>query len=305
MIQAIADYLDHLSIERRLSPRTLTAYRRDLERMQELLLERDVEQPENAGHEDIRACIARLHRSGLGGRSLGRWLAAVRGLFYYLEENGRVSSNPAIGIRPPRSARELPRTLDVDQASALMKVPNEGPLALRDRAIVELFYSSGLRLAELTALQWADIDLHAALVRVTGKGGKSRVVPIGACAIRALRDWHPEYLRMAEPDCNAVFVSRRGGPLSQRAVQQRLGYWSQRLGLDQKVHPHMLRHSFASHLLESSGELRAIQELLGHANIATTQIYTHLDYQHLAEVYDRAHPRARRRDRNDDGNEQH
>jgi len=301
--RASADYLDHLRVERRLSPRTLTAYRRDLDRLLELLRERGIEQPENASHEDIRACVARLHRSGLGGRSLARWLAAVRGFFAYLEGNGSVSANPALGITPPKSPRKLPRTLDVDEVAALMRLPDEGPLSLRDRAILELFYSSGLRLAELTALQWNDIELDAGLVRVTGKGGKHRAVPVGACALHALRAWRAEHSRMAEPGCAAVFVSRRGGPLSARAVQQRLHYWSQRLGLDQNVHPHMLRHSFASHLLESSGELRAIQELLGHADIATTQIYTHLDYQHLAEVYDRAHPRARRRDQN--GDEEH
>ena len=288
-------YLDHLSQERRLSPHTRAAYARDLQSLIEFcdLQGRD-DWPAINSH-DVRAFAASCHRQGLAGKSIQRRLSAVRGLFEFLLGEGRAAHNPARDIRAPKGTRRLPGVLDVDQTERLLTFTPQDPLAVRDLAFMELLYSSGLRLAELTGLDLSSLDLQAGLVRVSGKGGKTRVSPVGRQAATALQRWLETRPKLAASDENAVFVARNGRRLSPRSVQQRLALWARRQGLDGKVHPHMLRHSFASHLLESSGDLRAVQELLGHADISTTQVYTHLDFQHLAEVYDRAHPRARRR----------
>ena len=242
--------------------------------------------------EGLRGFIAAEHRRGLGPKSLQRRLSACRSLFAWLLRHGRIAANPAQGVRAPKAPRKLPQVLDPDEAQALVEVPTDAPLGLRDRALLELFYSSGLRLSELCALRWGDLDLADGLVTVLGKGRKQRSVPIGSHARRALHDWRAS---TGATSALPVFPGRGGGPITPRAVQLRIRQLAQRQGLFKRVHPHLLRHSFASHVLESSGDLRGVQELLGHADIATTQIYTHLDYQHLAKVYDAAHPRARRK----------
>ncbi len=289
----ITTYLDHLRVERRLSPRTLAAYREDLDK-----LDAHIEQTRGAiawrdvVSEDVRAFVAGEHRGGLSGKSIARRLAACRGLFRWLLREGLASASPAQAIRAPKSARKLPNVLDADELGAFLELPEEGGIATRDKAIFELFYSSALRLSELCGLRWNDLDTGEGLVRVLGKGGRTRVVPVGSVALAALAQWRVE--SGGQPE-GAMFPGRGGGTLSPRAVQARLKYWAQRQGVWKRMHPHLLRHSCASHVLESSGNLRAVQEMLGHADIATTQIYTHLDFQHLAKVYDQAHPRAKRR----------
>ncbi|MDX1569508.1 MAG: tyrosine recombinase XerC [Xanthomonadales bacterium] len=291
----IERFLSYLADERRLSPRTCEAYRRDLEQLATRLEAWELDWP-SLGPDQLRGEVARLHRQGLSGRSIQRRLAAIRSFYRYLRREGLVEANPARGIRAPKSARKLPAVLDPDEIRRLIEIPVDTPIAVRDRAMLELFYSSGLRLSELTDLCWPDLDLEQRRVQVTGKGSKSRWVPVGRPACRALAAWkeqQPSWGGALEDE--RVFTSRRGTGLTPRAVQQRIKHWARRQGLWKKVHPHLLRHSFASHLLESSGHLRAIQELLGHADLNTTQIYTHLDFQHLSEVYDRAHPRARKK----------
>jgi integrase/recombinase XerC len=289
-------WLAYLSATRRASAHTLAAYRRDVQLLQSLLVERGLHDPAQADALALRQAVAALHRRGLAPRSIQRFLSACRGLFGYMVGQGLMGANPALGIQAPRGKRSLPKVLDVDQAARLLDAEPRGEEGLRDKAIMELFYSSGLRLSELCGLDIGDLDLHEALVTVTGKGNRSRTLPVGRQAIAALREWlqlRPQWPRAAH--CPALFVSRRGTRLGVRAVQLRLARHARESGLQQHLHPHMLRHSFASHVLESSRDLRAVQELLGHANLSTTQVYTHLDFQHLAKVYDAAHPRAGRR----------
>jgi len=292
----VAGYLSHLEVERRMSAHTLDAYRRDLAALSawaESFGDGGVLELDGAA---IRAFVAAEHRRGLSPKSLQRRLSGCRSFYQWLLKNGRIRANPAAGIRAPKAPRKLPQVLDVDEAVALVEVPTDAPLGLRDRALLELFYSSGLRLSELRLLRWRDLDLGQGLVTVLGKGSRQRSVPVGSHACRALAEWRAEGAPGSPPGPDApVFPGRGGGPISARAVQLRLRTLALRQGLFKHVHPHMLRHSFASHVLESSGDLRGVQELLGHADIATTQIYTHLDFQHLAKVYDEAHPRAKRR----------
>lgn len=289
-------FIGHLRHERGLSPRTVDAYARDLVLFTTELENRGVERPDQATEHDVRALLARLHRRGLGPKSLQRLLAAIRAFYRWLMREGEARGNPAAGVRAPKAQRRLPRTLDADAVTRLLDFEPRSPLEQRDKAMMELFYSSGLRLSELAALTWDRLDFTAGLVTVTGKGNKTRVVPLGRMAAAALTDWRrarSDFAGFTEP---AVFISSRGRPIATRTIQARIVYWARRQGLPQNVHPHLLRHSFASHLLESSGNLRAVQELLGHSDISTTQIYTHLDFQHLSKVYDRAHPRAKKRD---------
>jgi len=285
-------YLEHLSNERRLSQHTVNNYARDITALFALaggvkLKQIDVQQ--------VRRHVAQLHARGLDGRTLARMLSAWRGFFNYLGRDHGYTHNPCVGIRPPRSAKRLPHALSPDEAGRLMEISTADPLAVRDKAIMELLYSSGLRLSELTGLGQDDVNVRDATVRVTGKGAKTRVVPVGRFALAALQVWLPARGQLARPGEKALFVGRDGTALGARAVQARLKQWALKLGLADKVHPHALRHSFASHLLQSSGDLRAVQEMLGHASISTTQVYTHLDFQHLAKAYDLAHPRAKRR----------
>ncbi|MET0332455.1 MAG: tyrosine recombinase XerC [Dyella sp.] len=280
-------WLQRLAHERHASKHTLDGYRRDLEKllrhMESLQLEHYAQLDPNL----MRRFVAAQHRDGLAPSSLQRLLSSCRSLFRQLTREGLLTHNPLAGVRGPKMRRKLPQVLDTDEAAALVEVDGDGMLNLRDRAMLELFYSSGLRLSELTALRWLDLDLREGMLRVLGKGNKVRLVPVGRHAVSALATWGTATgMRPEAP----VFPGRGGAPISPRAVQLRL----QKLGGAKRIHPHLLRHTFASHMLESSGDLRAVQELLGHADIATTQIYTHLDFQHLARVYDDAHPRARR-----------
>ena len=294
---------------RRMSAATLTAYRRDLTELAQLAAAAQVADLRALTQADVRRFAARLHGRGLAPASLARLLSAWRSFYRWLGQRQEVTVNPVVGVCAPRRARRLPKALPVDQAVRLVsQAPEDGALALRDKAMVELLYSSGLRLAELVSLDWRAfgaeggqaasvswIDLPQREVVVTGKGGKQRQVPLGAAAARALQAWLAVRGTLARLEPRALFVSARGTRLAPRSVQQRLEQLARRLGLGVHVHPHVLRHSMASHVLQSSGDLRAVQELLGHANISTTQIYTQLDWQHLAKVYDAAHPRARRK----------
>jgi integrase/recombinase XerC len=288
---ALERYLAHLRHERRLSPNTLSAYARD---GAQLLALADGRPLDGLTAHDVRRFVATLHGKGQSPRSLARVLSSWRGLFEWLGRKGEVASNPCIGVRAPRAARTLPKTLSPDEAVRLVSVEDGTPAGLRDRALFELAYSCGLRVSELTGLDVEHVDHGTGEVRVTGKGSKTRIVPVGAPALAALAAWRPARSRMAKPGENALFVGRAGRRLSPREVQRRIKRWAAAAGLEVDVHPHMLRHSFASHVLQSSGDLRAVQEMLGHASIASTQVYTHLDFQHLAKVYDAAHPRARR-----------
>lgn len=290
-----ADFLTYLRDVRRLSAHTVSNYDRDLRSLQAYAAASGYDSIETLMEADIRGWVGQLRRRGLAGSSIARSLSAARSYYNHLGRIRGEPRNPAAAVQAPRQSRQLPRTLDVDQVGQLLGNTDDTPLALRDRAIAELFYSSGLRLSELAAINIGDIDGQSRLLTVTGKGNKTRTVPIGRFAIEAIQAWlkaRPDIDR--DESVRPLFTSSRGGRLSVRTIQARLRQQGRSAGLRQDVHPHMLRHSFASHLLESSGDLRAVQELLGHANISTTQIYTHLDYQHLAKVYDAAHPRARR-----------
>jgi integrase/recombinase XerC len=291
----IQRWLDHLRFERRLSPLTGKNYHRDIEALYTFLCNAEVPDWASVDNGHIRSFAARQHRRGLAPRSIQRRLAAVRNLFDYLIREAVVKLNPAQDVTAPKTPKRLPETLDADAMGRLLNVRGDHPLATRDRAIMELLYSSGLRLAELVGLKVGDVDLADAVVRVTGKGTKTRVVPVGGKAREALRDWMKVRPQLEKGECPSLFISRNGLPLSARSVQSRVEQWARILGLPQGVSPHTFRHSFATHLLESSGDLRAVQELLGHADISTTQIYTHLDFQHLARIYDQSHPRARKR----------
>jgi len=287
---AAAEFLSHLEVERRMSVHTLDAYRRDLEALTGWANDHDA-RIEALDGEQLRQFIAAEHRRGLSPTSLQRRLSACRSFYAWLLKHRRIEASPAAGLKAPKAPRKLPQVLDADEAVQLVELPTDVPLGLRDRALLELFYSSGLRLSELCAL-WRDLDFATGLVNVLGKGNRERRVPFGSHARTALEGWRAESGGAATAP---VFPGRKGGPITQRAIQIRIRQLAQRQGLFKHVHPHMLRHSFASHILESSGDLRGVQELLGHADIATTQIYTHLDFQYLAKVYDAAHPRAKRR----------
>lgn len=291
----MADFLRHMASEKRHSPRTCDSYQRDLHRLAVWLVEQGSAQWCAVSGHDLRRYVANLSRQGLSGRSIARHLSAVRRFYQYLLREGLAKDNPALDIRAPKSSRRLPRVADVDQVNTLLDAAPDDPLEVRDRCMFELMYSSGLRLAELASLDVDAVDCRGGEARVVGKGGKTRLLPVGRKALEAITQWLPIRAGLAPETEPALFVSRRGDRISHRSIQARLSRWGMVKGADQKLHPHMLRHSFASHMLESSGDLRAVQELLGHADIATTQIYTHLDFQHLARVYDQSHPRARRR----------
>jgi integrase/recombinase XerC len=288
-------FLDYLRYEKRLSPRTIDGYHRDLEGFFAWCSGRDLADPVNIDGRHIRAYAAQRHRQGLSPKSLQRHLAAIRAWFRYLLREGLLQRNPADGVRAPKIRKSLPHTLDADQLDHLLALPGDAPLDRRDKAIMELFYSSGLRLSELVSLNVGDTGNDDHLLEITGKGGKTRRVPVGRLAQAALDAWMQVRPGLAATGETALFVSQRGTRLSQRSVEARLRQRAIQQGMPRHVHPHMLRHSFASHLLESSGDLRAVQELLGHADISTTQVYTHLDFQHLAQVYDQSHPRAKRK----------
>jgi integrase/recombinase XerC len=291
----IDGYLKHLGKERRLSPHTASNYARDIGALADFLERGNVPDWKRVDSQHVRVFAARAHAGGLSPRSVQRRLSAVRSFFGYLVREGVAASNPAVDIRAPKAAKRLPGTLDVDQITQLLQIPGDDALAVRDRAIMELFYSSGLRLAELVGLALTDIDLADRTVRVLGKGAKTRIVPVGRKACEAIRAWLKERAALAAIDETALFVGRNGKRLKSRAIQLRIAQWARRAGLPARVYPHLFRHSFATHLLESSKDLRGVQELLGHADISTTQVYTHLDFAHLARTYDASHPRAKRK----------
>lgn len=297
----LRDFFVYIRSEKQLSLHTQTNYARDLEKFQKYCLEKHLSELDKLTPNHIRVAVAQLHRTGLGGKSLQRWLSSLRSFFQFCLRQKWISSNIADGIAAPRSPKKLPKTLDVDQAIQFVEVEGDGFMQQRDRALVELIYSSGLRLAEVVALNLNDIEWGDAMLRVVaGKGDKSRILPIGSAAMAALKNWLPARKLFTTDSEQALFITQRGTRIGHRAVQIRLQQLSLQQGMDTPVHPHMLRHSFASHMLESSGDLRLVQELLGHANISTTQVYTHLDFQHLAKVYDKAHPRAGRKPDNND-----
>lgn len=294
-LEWVARFGRHLATERRLSGHTAAGYAREIAALVRFADARGLEDWRALDGQHLRVFAAQSHAAGLAPRSVQRRLSAARTFFRFLIRERALRANPAEDVRAPKAARRLPQTLDPDQMARLLELPPGGPLVERDRAMMELLYSSGLRLAELAGLDLGDVDFKDRMVRVLGKGGKTRIVPVGRPAIAALERWLAERQAIARPDCAALFVGRRGRRLGRRAIEARVGYWARRQGLPMHVHPHLFRHSFASHILESSSDLRGVQELLGHASLATTQIYTHLDFQHLARIYDASHPRARRK----------
>ncbi|OUS15744.1 tyrosine recombinase XerC [Gammaproteobacteria bacterium 50_400_T64] len=293
----LASFAQHIGTARNLSPLTTKSYLHDLSRLQLLLNEQTVKTLGELDTQHIRNALGTLHKSGLSNASLQRWLSSVRAFFRYALHNKWLSHNPADGLQAPKKAKKLPKLMDADEAIQLVSITGDDWHSLRDRALLELLYSSGLRLAEIANVDIGDIHAHEATVTVTGKGNKMRLVPVGRCALQAIERWLKVRGERTLENESALFVSQRGKRISHRAIQQRVKQMGQQQGISQPLHPHMLRHSFASHMLESSGDLRGVQELLGHANLSTTQVYTHLDFQHLAKTYDSAHPRAHSRDK--------
>ncbi|MDY6946357.1 MAG: tyrosine recombinase XerC [Pseudomonadota bacterium] len=291
----LAKFFQHLSVERRMSPHTDSNYRRDLKRFTGHCERNGIARWQDVDGQHVRTFAAAEHRQGSSPRSIQRRLSALRSFYNYLLRESVVKLNPAVDVQAPKAKKRLPSTIDVDQMTRLLSFRTDEELSVRDKAMMELFYSSGLRLSELVNLDLTDIDLADRTVRVLGKGSKTRVVPVGSHALEAITRWLHERTKLAGVGNTALFVGVRGERINPRSVQKQVAAWARRQGLGVHVHPHMFRHSFATHLLESSHDLRGVQELLGHANIATTQIYTHLDFQHLAKIYDAAHPRARRK----------
>ena len=294
----IGKFIQHLEFERRLSKLTCKHYQRDLQALAKYCDQCILSHWKNLDNNHVRSFATSCYRRGLSSHSIQRNLSAARTFYRYLIREKHVKKNPIDAIRAPKSSKHLPETLDVDRMMKLLEIPGDKPIVVRDRAILELLYSSGLRLAELIGLDLGDIDLADQTVHVTGKGKKDRIVPVGRHALHAVSEWLKVRGRFESSGKGALFVSNQGNRLSARSVQSRVSYWGRRQGMDMRVYPHLFRHSFATHLLESSHDLRGVQELLGHVNISTTQVYTHLDFQHLAQIYDKTHPRARRKTEN-------
>lgn len=290
----IQSYLESLRVERRLSKHTLNAYSRDIKALLTYSQKSSLMLWQGLNANEARRFAAKLHASGLSPTSIQRNLSSCRNLCHFLIKQHKIRTNPFQDVRAPKTHRKLPKTLTIEQITQLIEIDANEPLSYRDKAFMELFYSSGLRLSELCDLNLTDLMLDQGLVRVTGKGDKTREIPVGSLAIQAIKSWLTQRNLIDLKDYEAIFVSKWGKRINPRTIQQRIKHWAKKQGLDVNISPHMLRHSFASHILESSGELRSVQELLGHSNISTTQIYTHLDFQHLAKVYDKAHPRAKK-----------
>lgn len=288
-------FFSYISVERRMSPHTESNYRRDLQRLVAYCDRSGVADWSRIDGQHIRSFAASEFRQGSSPRSIQRRLSAIRSFYNFLLREGVAKLNPAVDVSAPKAKKRLPATIDVDQMTRLLSFRADEEISVRDKAIMELFYSSGLRLSELVGLDVLDVDLADRTVRVLGKGSKARVVPVGKHAVQAVTHWLRERSKIAAVGNDALFSGKRGERISPRSVQKLVAQWARRQGLGVHVHPHMFRHSFATHILESSQNLRGVQELLGHANIATTQIYTHLDFQHLAKIYDAAHPRARKK----------
>lgn len=294
MQNALQKYWTYLKIERQVSPHTLSNYQRQLVRIVEILQHAGIQQWQQVTPSVVRFVIAQSHKDGLHEKSLALRLSALRRFLSYLVQLGELKVNPATGISAPKQGKHLPKNIDIEQVQQLLANDSKEPIDIRDRAIIELLYSSGLRLSELQGLNLNSINIRVREVRVIGKGNKERVVPLGRYASHAIQQWLKVRL-LFNPKDEALFVSQLGNRMSHRAIQMRLETWGIRQGLNSHLNPHKLRHSFATHMLEASSDLRAVQELLGHSNLSTTQIYTHLNFQHLAEVYDSAHPRAKRK----------
>ena len=297
-MELLTEYLAFLNFERGLSPLTRENYARDIKQL--IKLANEIVEPTKLNelqNIQIRRFIATLHSKGLGGKSIARMLSSWRGFFEFLVNRHQFEANPVIGLRAPKSAKTLPQVLSIEQAVKLVDISDDSILSVRDHAILELFYSSGLRLSEVVNLNIDALDFIEGTVEVTGKGEKTRIVPMGSHAIEAMQKWLQIRSTISKTDAASkpVFIGLQGRRISQRNIQLRLKEWSIKQGINSSVHPHMLRHSFASHVLQSSGDLRAVQEMLGHANISTTQVYTHLDFQHLSKTYDAAHPRAKKK----------
>ncbi len=290
----IDSFLQDCSERGRLAKASIAAYRRDLKRLEIWCARHEIDALKDLDATALRGFAASMGRAGLDPRSIQRHLSALRKFFRYLVDHGKMDANPAADLKAPRARRKLPRTLDPDQVLQLLEIKGDKPLDVRDRAMLELCYSSGLRVSELADARWDRLDPAQGLLRVIGKGDKERIVPVGRHALSALEDWRRVSASFSRGESRYIFTTAKGTPLGIRAIQKRIAERAVSQGLGQHVHPHQLRHSFASHILESSGDLRAVQELLGHANLSTTQIYTHLDFAHLAEVYDKTHPRARK-----------
>ena len=290
----IQPYWDYLRAEKQVSPHTLSNYQRQLQAVCAMLKQHQISSWQEVDASVIRWILSQSHKQGLGAKSIGVRLVALRQWFAYLVKHEQLQANPALGIKAPKVGRHLPKNVDAEQVAQLLNTEVTTPLEIRDLAMMELMYSSGLRLSELQGLDLDRMDLATREVRLLGKGNKERIVPIGSKALEAIHRWLE--VRMSfNPQDNAVFLNNRGGRLSHRSIQLIMEKWGRKQGLETHLHPHKLRHSFATHMLEGSGDLRAVQELLGHSSLATTQIYTHLDFQHLAKVYDAAHPRARKK----------
>ncbi|HDL5700318.1 TPA: tyrosine recombinase XerC [Mannheimia haemolytica] len=294
LFQQTQPYWDFLRIEKQVSPHTLSNYQRQLAAVSELFSQAGIARWEEVESSSVRWMLSQSHKQGLSAKSIGLRLVALRQWFVYLIKIGRMTANPTLGVKSPKVGKHLPKNIDAEQVGQLLAIESDEPSDIRDIAMMELMYSSGLRLSELQGLDLGDMDLSAQEVRVQGKGSKERIVPIGSQALKALNRWLEMRLQF-KPQDNAVFLNKRGGRLSHRSIQLVMKKWGERQGLESHLHPHKLRHSFATHMLEASGDLRAVQELLGHSSLSTTQIYTHLDFQHLAKIYDSAHPRARRK----------
>lgn len=289
-------YWDFLRIEKQASPHTISNYQRQLQAVCEMLSEAGTASWQEVQASTVRWVLSQSHKQGLSAKSIGLRLVALRQFLAFLVKKGELNANPAVGIKAPKVGKHLPKNIDAEQVGQLLNIQSDEPLILRDVAMMELMYSSGLRLSELQGLDLGDLDLSTGEVKVLGKGSKERILPIGSKATIALQRWLAVRLSFS-PKENAVFLNRRGGRLSHRSIQLLFQKWGKIQALDTHLHPHKLRHSFATHLLEASGDLRSVQELLGHSSLATTQIYTHLDFQHLAKTYDAAHPRAKRNKR--------
>jgi integrase/recombinase XerC len=289
-------YLEYCEFQRGLSKHSLKAYKRDIEEFSAFIKEQhNKEQASLISELEISQFFIHLFKKGIKPKSIARYRSSLNNYFTFILDKKGIVANPVELVSTPKIPKKLPDVLDVDTVFRLLNIPLHTEIAIRDKAILELFYSSGLRLSELENIQWHDIDFNQSLVVVLGKGKKQRLIPIGSHALNALIQWQPIAKIWDTQFCQSVFISKRGGKLKVRSIQERVKYWAQQQGLWERVYPHLLRHSFASHILESSGDLRAVQELLGHADISTTQIYTHLNFQHLAKVYDKAHPRAKKK----------
>lgn len=294
MDQAITRFIEYLKVQKQASSYTIRNYQHAL-REAKLFFDKNKLEWTTVKTADVRILIQHFHKKGQGGKSLRLILSALRSFFRFLLKEKTMTQNPASGVRPPKSPKKLPKVLNIESIQHLLDIQSSDPIAIRDKALLELFYSSGLRLAEIAGLNIKDLDCDAGLVRVIGKGNKTRIIPVGKYALLALQKWLSLRIAWSDRQPLALFITQNGKRLGHRAIQMRVQFWSQRQGLDMRVHPHMLRHSFATHLLESSQDLRAVQELLGHANLSTTQIYTHVDFQYLAQIYDKAHPRAKKK----------